>query len=208
MPLRDNHSHLVSREALATLLSVTMLIAAAMSQAEDYSKAVLWYRSPLPLGAEGFELASAHRIFFVLGSAENEELDGLKITRAFKGGLVETRDGQQLQNYPATLNFRVTATALDPTMLTTDIARIDEPTDLNAMLLGLHFRLKVFRALNLEIMQPIAVQLIGVPADLPYDERIYRVSFNTGDIPVDARMALEVLSPQGELLTRFHFELL
>ena len=50
--------------------------------------------------------------------------------------------------------------------------------------------------------------MIGVPADVAYDERVYRISFSGQKIPVSDRCILEVLSPTGERLTRFHFDLL
>ena len=55
---------------------------------------------------------------------------------------------------------------------------------------------------------PVSVQLIGVPQDVPYDERVYRVTFDVGDLLVTDRCVLMVLSPDGERLTRFHFNLL
>ncbi len=60
----------------------------------------------------------------------------------------------------------------------------------------------------MQVIQPVLVRQIGMPADVPYDERVYRIAFDTGNIPVDARLVLEVFSPKGELLTKFHFELL
>jgi len=50
--------------------------------------------------------------------------------------------------------------------------------------------------------------MIGVPADIPYDERVFRVSFDIGERPVTDRFMLEIYSPEGEQLGRFCFELL
>jgi ubiquitin-protein ligase len=57
-------------------------------------------------------------------------------------------------------------------------------------------------------LEPLSVKIIGVPADTPYDERIYRVSFELPNIPVDDRIVLNVLSPNGECLSKFHLQLL
>ena len=51
--------------------------------------------------------------------------------------------------------------------------------------------------------------MIGVPADVPYDERVYRVNFDLPDNePVTERFVLEVIRPRGERLARLHFSLL
>jgi hypothetical protein len=57
-------------------------------------------------------------------------------------------------------------------------------------------------------ISPTNVKLIGVPSYQPYDERIYRLSFDTPNVPVDARLVLEVYDSSGTRLTRFHLEIL
>jgi hypothetical protein len=52
------------------------------------------------------------------------------------------------------------------------------------------------------------VHLIGVPADQPFEERVYKVAFDTNEIPLDARLVLEVTGPDGARLSRFHLEVL
>jgi hypothetical protein len=47
-----------------------------------------------------------------------------------------------------------------------------------------------------------------MPADVPYDERVYRVNMNVGRLPISDRLVIDVLSPQGERLTHFPFILL
>jgi hypothetical protein len=47
-----------------------------------------------------------------------------------------------------------------------------------------------------------------MPADLPYDERVYRINVDAGNLPITDRMVVEIFSPQGELLTHFPFSLL
>ena len=49
--------------------------------------------------------------------------------------------------------------------------------------------------------------MIGVPDDVPYNERVYRVAFEIGSVPTDRRMLLEVLTPQGERICKFHLDL-
>jgi hypothetical protein len=47
--------------------------------------------------------------------------------------------------------------------------------------------------------------MIGMPADVPYDERVYRININAGNLPITDRMVVEILSPEGKLLTHFPF---
>jgi len=50
--------------------------------------------------------------------------------------------------------------------------------------------------------------MIGMPADVPSDERVYRINIDTGNLPITDRVVIEIFSPQGELLTHFPFILL
>ena len=61
---------------------------------------------------------------------------------------------------------------------------------------------------SLTEIDPANVRLIGVPAYEPYAERVYRVSFNTPNVPVDERLVLEVFDSAGTRLSRFHLEIL
>lgn len=200
--------HLLLAKALALLIVVGIPLATVSGEENEATNTVLVYRSPLPLGAQGFELRPANRIFFLLASAEVPLLDNLRITRASAGGSVVAADGTPLNSYPAEVDFRVTASASDSVMITSQLDPVEYNGDVGSFLLGLRFRLKVYRALKFHIVEPSRVSLIGVPSDLPYDERVYRVSFDTENIPCDARLVLEVLTPSGDRLGRFHLELL
>jgi hypothetical protein len=85
---------------------------------------------------------------------------------------------------------------------------VDYPGDMNSFLLGMNFRLKIYRGLKVSVMKPERVHLIGVPADQPFEERVYKVAFDTNEIPLDARLVLEVTGPDGARLSRFHLEVL
>jgi hypothetical protein len=175
---------------------------------DDDPDEVYWYRAPLPLGADGFILEPAHREFYILSCVEDRRFNRLQVSRVRKSPFVIDAAGDIWKHYPAEVTFRVTATAMDPASIKSDIEKFTETGDLNGFLLGLHFRLKVFQGLNMQVVKPSSIHLIGVPSDVPYEERVYRVTFDTGDFPVDARMVMEVSSPGGKLLSRFHLELL
>ncbi len=198
-----------TRCLLLVLLAVAWSAAwAQKAKLDDDPDRVLWMRAPVPLGADEFMLRPANREFFLLGCVEDRRFDRLQISRVRTSPFVIDAAGDVWKNYPSELTFRISATALDSGLLKTDTDVVDEPGDLNSFLLGLRFRMKIFRGLHMRILQPAAVNMIGMPADIPYDERIYRVSFRTEDIPVDARLVVEVFSPKGQLLSRFHLELL
>jgi hypothetical protein len=75
-------------------------------------------------------------------------------------------------------------------------------------LVGLHFRVEVFRGMQMRTLSPTRQWMIGVPADEPSDERIYRVSFDLGDVRPDDRIVLLVTDSSGARLIKFHLEFL
>jgi hypothetical protein len=166
------------------------------------------FHSPLPLGADGYLLRPLNRKFYLMASADNPEFDQCRVTRVHLGGTVVGADGTQMRHYPQQLTFRVTASAIESDILSSDIDLVNYSGDLNSFLLGMHFRLKVYRGLKVSVIKPERVHLIGVPADQPFEERVYKVAFDTNDLPLDARLVLEVTGPEGERLSRFHLEVL
>ncbi len=197
-------------QRLALVLTVLSLVAVQPFKllADDGQQEAFSFHSPVPLGVEAIKLEKSKKMVFVLASVENQSLDGLHITRAPHRGRVERVDGSLVKTYPSSLDFRVTASAMANELSGIESWTIQSDQQLNDFLLGLKFRLKVFRGLHMVEMKPANVKLIGVPAYQPYDERVYRVSFETPDVPVDARMVLEVYSADGQRLTRFHLEML
>ena len=175
---------------------------------QDSTADVFWLRTPLPLGAEAYHLLPLNRQFYLLACIEDPRFDNLHVSRVRSSLFVVDAAGRNWQNYPAELNFRVTATGMADVLNNLDTSQIREDGDFNSFLLGLKFRLKVYRGLKMSILQPSSLKLIGMPADLPADERVFRVSFDTHNLPVDDRLVLEVLSPGGQVLSRFHLELL
>jgi hypothetical protein len=204
------HPHLarLAFSLLAVIATAQLAWSQSKFASDDDSNDIYWYKAPLPLGADGFRLEPAHREFYVLSCVEDRRFNRLQVSRVRKSPFVIDASGDVWKNYPSEVTFRVTATAMDPGSLKSDIDKINEPGDLNSFLLGLSFRLKVFEGLTMRVIKPSAIHMIGVPSDVPFEERVYRVSFATGDFPVDARLVMEVISPGGKLLSRFHLELL
>jgi hypothetical protein len=85
------------------------------------------------------------------------------------------------------------------------VATEQSPED---FLLGLRFRLRAYDGLDHSVILPKSVTMIGMPADVPYDERVYKLEYDVGDRPVTSRFLLEVYSPRGEQIARLTFGLL
>lgn len=201
------HPHLARR--LLLLLVVLAVCPASWGQKMvDNSEDVFWLKTPLPLGADSFMLQPINREFFILSCVEDARFNRLKVSRVRSSPVVMDAHGGVWKDYPPVLTFRVTATTSGPGILKNETETVREMGDLNSFFLGLQFRLKIFQGLRMTVVDPSAIRLIGVPSDLPYEERVFRVSFDTKNFPVDARLVMEVLSPQGQTLSRFHLELL
>jgi hypothetical protein len=191
---------------LVPLFVLGCILAASAGSPAPSDDGVFWLRAPLPLGNEEYKLKSIKRDFYIMASLENASMDGVRVDR--KQGRVFQSDGTPMRTYPPVLEFRVSASGLDHRILLGKGFQVDSGKDLNSYLLNLRFQLKVFHGLNKRELKPLSVRVIGVPADLPYDERIYRVAFELPDVPVEDRVVLNVLSPEGECLSKFHLELL
>jgi hypothetical protein len=93
-------------------------------------------------------------------------------------------------------------------LLDTDPIRFDCKQSVSDFLAGLRFSLQIFRGMEMRNVQPTRQWMIGVPADEPADERIYRVSFDLGDARPDDRIVLMVMDASGTRVTKFHLEFL
>lgn len=162
----------------------------------------------IPLGIESFRLQPSGREFYLMASVENPAFAGLYRSVDHNGHpRLFTSGDKQVTYYPSRVQFRLTASAREKLI-------DDRPFDTHAKLgvddlLGqLQFRVKVFHALEYRYVKPTIVEDIGVPKDVPYDERIYRIGFDLGKVPIEDRVVMEVFSPTGERLCKFHVDLM
>ena len=165
------------------------------------------FHSPYPLGVEAFVLKPSKQLFKIHASAECPALNGVKLTRVSGDPELVDDRGERLRAFPRHMNFRVTATAR---VKTAPVAPGDDPPytlsnqpPLEELLRSLSFRVKIFRGIHTRTLQPTSVRMIGVPADVPYNERIYEMKFDLGEVPPDDKIVLEVLAPNGERLSKF-----
>jgi hypothetical protein len=161
----------------------------------------------IPAGYDVLLIKPGGAVLTFLGLIECPELEGAQQVAEGMNARIVNADGKVLTRFPANFSFRITA-SLHKTVQIDPTGTFEFTDDPQNLLLKLNFRLKAYHGLQAREIQPDSVQIIGVPADVASDERIYRVSFNVNDLLVTDRCVLEVLSPDGERLTKFHFDLL
>jgi hypothetical protein len=164
------------------------------------------YQAHVPIGAEALRLGGSGNVLYLLVMAEAEQFDGWRHVRTEGQSTLTDSSGANVRFYPEAIRFRVTASTRKA-LLDIPSSPIAAPADLNNFLLNLRFQLKIFRGLTQRAVVPERVELIGVPEEVPYDERIYEVTFSLHDVPITDRCLLEIDSPSGARLTRFHLDL-
>ena len=166
------------------------------------------YHALVPLGSDNFEVRGAWRgsITF-LASAENPQFEGLQRKVVDDRIVLVDQEGEPLKFYPENVDFRVTAsTRVQMAEPDPDPLPLEPKLDENDYLLGLKFRVKVFHGLKQRVMNA-PIHMIGVPADLGADERVYRVSATFPKISTQDRVVLEVIAPDGTRICKFHLDL-
>lgn len=188
------------------IITIVLIAALAFGKGKKVAEDVRTYRSVVPLGIMKFTSNNEVRPMYLLVTAENPAFANWHTSEAHR--MPVKADGTPVKFFPSRLNFRVTATAR-----TSELVGIDEyplnipPGSLNDFMTKLRFRLCIFHGLDKHTLQPDTVQEIGMPDDVSYDERVFRVAFTVGDhLPVEDRIVLEVLSPDGDRLGKFHLE--
>ena len=192
-----------------TLSGLLLIIAvfAFATAAKNPPKSTSGLRSNMPAGYDVMVLKPSKATLSLIGLIECPELEGAqRIAQGLHGKLVSA-DGNTIKEFPQHFSFRITA-SLRKVFLDPPVASIALPDDPQELLLKLKFRVLAYHALEVREIVPQSVELIGMPADVPYDERIYRINISTEKLPITDRLVVEILSPQGELLTHFPFSVL
>jgi hypothetical protein len=163
--------------------------------------------SAMPAGYSVVRLEPSGADVAVLGLIECPEVEGARHVSEGLNSKILAADGQPLKHFPRHFSFRVTA-SLRKTLLDGPSDTVMTAEDPQEFLLKLGFKLKVYHGLQTHEVVPQSVKMIGVPADVRSDERIFRVTFDIENLPVSDRVVLLVLSPEDEQLTHFSFGLL
>jgi hypothetical protein len=188
--------------------ALVVLVCAALAPAGTVSfRTAAGFHATMPAGTTVVQLKPSGATLSLMGLVECPEIEGLQqVSQGLRAKVVSSR-GVTLQRFPQHFSFRITA-SLRKLLLEGPDHSLTTGDDPQAFLLKLGFRLRVYDGLDMHEVVPDRVTLIGVPAEIAYDERVFRVSFDVGQLPVTDRVILEVTSPEGEGLTHFAFSLL
>jgi hypothetical protein len=172
--------------------------------ARNSPKPVPGMRSNLPAGYAVMVLKPSKATLSLMGMIECPELEGAQHVAEGSHKRLVSADGTTVKQFPQRFSFRITA-SLRKIFIEEPDTSVDVAGDPQELLLKLKFRVRAYHGLESREIVPQSIEMIGMPADLPYDERVYRINIDTGNLPVTDRVVVEVLSPQGELLTHFPF---
>jgi hypothetical protein len=193
----------VPRTALSGLLVLIFffgLMAAVPGQPRDGSA----MHSNMPAGYEVVFLKPSRTTLALMGLIECPELEGAQRVSVGTRGKLVSADGQPIRKFPPRFSFRITA-SLRKVFVDGAVSSMDIPDEPHELLLKLKFRIRAYNGLEVQEIVPESIEMIGVPADVPSDERVYRVNLNNVSLPITDRLVVEILSPQGEVLTHFPF---
>jgi hypothetical protein len=188
-----------------TLLGLGLTVSASLiAQVRSVPIAI---NGRIPLGIESFRLAPANKDFYLMASVEHPSFRGMRRVITGSKDYLVGNDGKKVTAYPDRVEFRVTASGREKLLEDHPFETRDD-INLNDLFTKLKFRMKVFHGLEYRYIEPAYLEDIGMPRDISYDERIYRIGFTLGKISIEDRVVMEVFSPSGERLCKFHLDLL
>lgn len=158
----------------------------------------------IPAGYDVVVLKPSGANLSLMGLIECAELEGAQSVSQGSNKKLVSADGDIIRHFPQRFSFRITA-SLRKMLIDRPVASVDVSDEPHELLLNLKFRIRAYNALEAHEIAPESVELIGMPADVPYDERVYRINLNNVNLPITARLVVEILTPQGELITHFPF---
>jgi hypothetical protein len=167
----------------------------------------LRFHAVTPLGADALILQPSKTVVSMMLTLDCKELEDVRLVERESRRTVLNPDGTQLTKYPENFKFRFTIGShtrpTDSSPLEVKIS--GTPDDFES---HLHFRLKVFHGIESREIAPVEEKIIGVPPAMPYDERIYSISFKLNDVPAEDRIMFEVLDNAGARVAKFQMQLM
>jgi hypothetical protein len=161
----------------------------------------------MPAGYDVMVLKPSKATLSLIGLIECPELEGAQHVAEGSHRRLVSAEGETIKEFPQRFSFRITA-SLRKVFVEGPNTSVDVADDPQQLLLKLKFRIRVYNGLEVREIEPQSIEMIGMPADVPYDERVYRINIDTAKLPITDRLVVEIYSPQGELLTHFPFSLL
>jgi hypothetical protein len=161
-------------------------------------------RSNMPAGYAVMVLKPSRATLSLIGMIECPELEGAQHVAEGSHKRLVSADGTTVRQFPQRFSFRITA-SLRKIFTEGPDTSVDVAGDPQELLLKLKFRIRAYNGLESREIVPQSIEMIGMPADVPYDERVYRINIDTGNLPITDRVIVEIFSSQGEFLTHFPF---
>jgi len=191
---------------MVTAISLCLPLVAQAGNAIQ-SRPTSWaFNSTIPLGTDLLVLRPSKLQVALMASAESEQFKSWRLIEENEKRRVIGSDGQPVKKMPGRITFRITAGTKDKLNDTPGYS-IETEANLNEFLLKLRFRVKIFRGIDARIVEPQEVKMIGIPADEPYNERIFRAAFDLGDVNIEDRVVLEVINGDtSQRISKFHLE--
>lgn len=184
--------------------TVVLLSVALVAQARQE----FVFRQRTPMGGDALILMPAKKRLQLMATLESKDLEGVRQVREGDDEYLRAPDGGQYEFYPPELKFRFSI-GQRLTFIEKNPLRIETKQSPDEFQSNLSFQLKLFRGLHTEIIKPDEARMIGVPKEIPYDERIYSVVFKLPRrIPARERMRLEVYDSKGTQIAKFQVQLL
>ena len=185
-----------------------LALAATMLAAQTAIRSETRFAAYSNLGSESLLLRPAKRPISLMATLESKDLERIRVitTEDFRQ-VLRYEDGSPVKNYPDEIAVRFSA-GMKTVLEDSHPFEIYTPLTPQQFVDSLHFRLKIFHGIDYRVVDPASVQVLGVPMDVPYDERILRIKFRLDHVPVEDRMVLEILDAAGERVTKFHIQLL
>jgi hypothetical protein len=193
-------SHRIALSGLLAMIAAFGLAAIAGTQ----PRAGNGMHPTMPAGYDVVVLKPSGANLVLMGLIECPELEGAQSVSEGVNKKLVSADGDTIRHFPQRFSFRITA-SLRKMLMDRPVASVDVSDEPHELLLNLKFRIRAYNGLENHEIVPESVEMIGMPADVPYDERVYRVSVNNVNLPITSRLVVEIRTPQGELLTHFPF---
>ncbi|HVH89658.1 MAG TPA: hypothetical protein VM912_23275 [Terriglobales bacterium] len=189
-------------------MSPTVVLPAQSNHAAALLAGGVWrLHSRVPLGSDRLLLQPSQRRVEILATAEAPALEGWTLEGKNSQAVLLDASHAPVRALPSSMTFRVTVTARER-LVDSDPLPINWSKTVDDFLLDMHFRVQIFRGLERREVEPQKTWMIGIPAAEPAEERIYRSSFNLGDVRPDDRIVLLVTDGSGNRLSKFHLEFL
>jgi hypothetical protein len=168
------------------------------------------YGALIPLGSEVFSFSSNKdkQEFYVIASANNPEFQGEELWVDGDRHILKTSGGVPVRSYPRQVSFRISVSERSGFLVVdTPLAVQARTSTFNDFISSVKFEMRIFRALKYRVLHPTKILNIGIPPDVPASERVYQVTFDLGDVPISDRVVLHVLTPDGDRMAKFNFDL-